>query len=99
MKNPINRAYSKFQKLMYRLTHLLRSVYFGFGKKLKKAPRDAVTTNALLRSKSMKGKTMEEEVDKGKEIKAIPSVAASVSNLESQELKKEFLSSEKLWVL
>jgi len=88
MKNPINKALSKFQKLMYRLTHLLRSVYFGFGKKLKKAPKDAVTTDALLRSKSMKGKTMEEEVDKEKEIKAIPSVAASVSKSREPRIKE-----------
>ena len=86
MKNPINRALSEFQKMMYRLTRLFRSVYFGFGRKLKKAPEDAPTTDALLRSKSMQGKVME-EANKGEEIKAIPSVAASTSK--SREPKIE----------
>ena len=86
MKNPINRALSEFQKMMYRLTRLFRSVYFGFGRKLKKASEDAPTTDALLRSKSMQGKVVE-EASKGEEIKAIPSVAASTSK--SREPKIE----------
>jgi len=88
LKNPFIRAMSKFQQLMYRLTSLFRSVFFGFGKKLKRAPSDAATTDGLLRSKSMQGKMMKEEVDRGKGIKAVPSVAASVSKYGKPKIRE-----------
>ena len=75
-----NKLQAKKSELLFRFTRLLRGVFFGIGKRLKKGSKDMpVTDGVQVGSDKLRGKTYKEPVEEKKgELKGIPSVSNAV---------------------
>jgi magnesium chelatase subunit D len=78
----LERFKRKRSELFFRLNRLLGSVYFGIGKRLKKMPKDAPTTDGLqVGGEKIRGETSDQTVKKTKgELKVIPTVSNAVGS-------------------
>lgn len=84
-------------RLMFLINRLLGSVLFGIGKKLKRSPKNAPSTDSLqIGSKKLRGETYEERVKskKGK-LKGIPTVSNAAESLKVSQGFPIFGSLEK----
>ncbi|MGQ9625131.1 MAG: VWA domain-containing protein [Candidatus Bathycorpusculaceae bacterium] len=80
-ENFLNKARAKWFELLFRLNRLFGGVFFGIGKRLRKAPKRAPVTDGLqLGSDKLRGETYEETVKEKKGLKGIPSVSDAVGS-------------------
>ena len=79
----------KRMSLIFFMNRLFRGVIFGFGKKLKKSPKNApVSEGFQIGSDKLRGETYEEKMEKGKgDLKGIPTVSDAAN---ASEVSKGF---------
>ena len=79
-KSRFKKLTAKYRETMFKLNRLFGGITFGFGKKLKKAPKKApvLEEGVTKGTEKIRGKTLEEELkpEKG-EIKAVPAVSSA----------------------
>jgi magnesium chelatase subunit D len=76
-KSRFRKMTEEWQKLQFRFNRLLGGVTFGFGKRLKRGPKNAEVLNEGVQTGSdqIRGQTADEKIDKKKEVKGIPTVS------------------------
>ncbi len=81
-KSLFRKIQQKWHTLQFRFNRLLGGVTFGFGKRLKEAPKDApvLKDGVQTGSDKLRGETVEEKIDEKKkgELKGIPTVSNAV---------------------
>jgi len=82
-KNLLNKIRRKQIGLQFLINRLLGGLLFGFGKRMKKSPEDAPSTESIqIGTKKLKGETLSESAeDKKAGVKTIPTVSDTAMNL------------------
>jgi Mg-chelatase subunit ChlI/Mg-chelatase subunit ChlD len=96
-ENLLKKMRRKQLRLMFLMNRLLGGVLFGIGRKLKRSPKNAPSTDSLqICSKKLRGETYEEKVEskKGK-LKGIPTVSGAAGSLKVSQGFPIFGSLEK----
>jgi Mg-chelatase subunit ChlI/Mg-chelatase subunit ChlD len=96
-ENLLKKIRRKQLRLMFLINRLLGGVLFGIGRKLKRSPKNAPSTDSLqIGSKKLRGETYEEKVESKKgELKGIPTVSNAAGSLKVSQGFPIFGSLEK----
>ena len=106
-ENPLKKIRRQQLRLMFLMNRLLGGVLFGIGRKLKRSPKNAPSTDSLqIGSKKLRGETYEERVKSKKgELKGIPTVSNAAGSLKVSQgfpifggLEKRIVSPSKFFL-